>query len=56
MPNITELQRRISFVSAWTQLEIEHNVEIKQLQAKRQTQESREHLYFSEGGQASFPA
>jgi hypothetical protein len=56
MSRIPEPQPRISFVSAWTQLEIAQNAEMKQLHPKRLTQGSKEHLYLSEGGKARLPA
>jgi hypothetical protein len=56
MSRIPEPQPQISFISAGTQLEIAHNAEMKELQPKCLTQESKEHFYFSEGDQARFPA
>jgi hypothetical protein len=56
MTRIPEPQPRISFLSASTQLGIAHKAEMKQLHPKRLTQGSKEHLCFSEGGQARFPA
>jgi hypothetical protein len=56
MSRIPEPQTRILFVSAWTQFEIAHNAEMKQLHSKRLTQGSKEHLYYPEGRQARFPA
>jgi hypothetical protein len=56
MSRIPEPQPQISFILAWTQLEIDHNAEMKQLHAKRPKEGSREHLYFLEGGQARSPS
>jgi hypothetical protein len=56
MSRILKPQPRISFISARTQLEIVHKAEMKQLHPKHLTQGSKQHLYFSEGGQARFLA
>jgi hypothetical protein len=53
---ILNLQQRISFVSVWTQLEIEHEFVTNQLQSKELTKGSRQHLHFSARGEARFPA
>jgi hypothetical protein len=56
MYRIPESVPQISFILAWTWLEFEQDIELKQLHPKRLTQESKEHLCSLDWGQIRFLA